>query len=332
MTTIRDVARRAGVSAGTVSNVLNRPSYVSDETRRRVQDAIDELGFVPRTQARQYRPGRVRTLGMVVVDLGPFFVDLAQAADAKARELGCSMVMATSGGDTVLEERNLDVLVQQRVQGVLITPVDENNPRLEAMLDRGVPVVFLDRTPTIDKCCSVANDDLVGGRLAGRHLVERGHRSFLYVGDPDARPQMAARLAGFTEATAGCRVDILRESDWCPGKGREAGRAIAGLDPRTRPTAVFAANDSLAIGLVRELVACGVRVPQDIAVVGYDDIEWAASATVPLTTVRQQRAQLGSTAVRLVMAEMTQPGHVHEHILLAPELVLRASTDEAWIA
>jgi LacI family transcriptional regulator len=328
VTTIRDVARRAGVSAGTVSNVLNRPYYVSDDTRARVQATIDELGFVPRSQARQFRPGRTRILGMVVVDLTPFFVDLALAADGLARELGCSMVLSTSGDDTVVEERNLDVLVQQRVQGVLIAPVDENNPRLEAMLGRGVPVVFLDRTPTLDKCCSVANDDITGGRLAGQHLVERGHRSLAYLGDPDARPQMAARFAGFAEAAAGCSIDIIREADWSPERGREAGRALALIPAGLRPTAVFAANDSLAIGLVQELMANGVRVPEDIAVVGYDDIDWAASSRVPLTTIRQQRAELGRTAVQLVMAEMTRPKrHRHEHVLIKPELVVRASTN-----
>jgi LacI family transcriptional regulator len=327
VTTIRDVAQRAGVSAGTVSNVLNRPSYVSDDTRTRVQAAIDELGFVPSGRARQFRPGRMRTLGMVVVDLDPFFVDLALGADAMARELGCAMVITTSGEDTVLEERNLDVLVQQRVQGVLIAPVDEDNPRLEAMLDRGVPVVFLDRKPTIDKCCSVANDDVAGGRLAGRHLVEQGHRLIAYLGDPDARHQMEARFAGFSDMTAECSVEIIREADWSTERGRAAGHALALRPAGERPTAVFASNDSLAFGLVQELVASGIRVPHDIAVVGYDDIVWAAGSTVPLTTIRQQRAELGRTAVQLVMAEMTRPKrHEHEHVLLQPELIVRAST------
>jgi LacI family transcriptional regulator len=327
MTTIRDVARHAEVSAGTVSNVLNRPYYVNAETRARVHATIAELGYVPRSHARQYRPGRVRTLGMVLVDLAPFFVDLAMGADAMARELGCSMVICTSREDTLLEQHNLDVLVQQRVQGVLITPVDENNPGLQAMLGRGVPVVFVDRRPTIDKCCSVANDDTAGGRLAGRHLVELGHRELVYVGDPDGRPQMAARLEGFAESVAGCSVDILRESDWSLERGRAAARVLVETPSASRATAVFCANDSLAIGLVQELVANGIRVPQDVAVVGYDDIEWAESSTVPLTTIRQQRAELSRVAVRLVMAEMIQgQRHEHEHVLLDPELVVRAST------
>lgn len=265
---------------------------------------------------------------MVVDDLGtPFFVDVVLGADAMARELGCSMVICTSGGDTRLEEHNLDVLVQQRVQGVLIAPVDENNPRLEAMLERGVPVVFVDRTPTIDKCCSVATDDILGGRLAGHHLVERGHRALAYLGDPDARHQMAARFAGFAEGAAGCSIDILREPDWSLDEGRDAGRALALVPAAERPTAVFCANDSLALGLMQELLANGIRVPEDIAVVGYDDLIWAENSTVPLTTVRQQRAELGRIAVRLVMAETTRGRrHRHQHLLLKPEFVIRAST------
>src|SRR5690606_29539132 len=142
MTNIRDVAQRAGVSAGTVSNVLNRPSYVNAETRERVLAAIDELNFVPRKTARQYRTGRERTLGLALADMGnPFFVDVALAAESEAKELGVGVVIVHNGEDVSREEQNLDLLVQQRVHGIMITPVDERNPRLEQLVERGIPIV-----------------------------------------------------------------------------------------------------------------------------------------------------------------------------------------------
>ena len=328
MTNIRDVARHAGVSAGTVSNVLNRPSYVKPETRERVESAIRELRFAPRSASRQFRPGRIRVLGMVVVDLGmQFFADVALGADAMSRELGVSMVICTSGDDMRNEEYNLDVLVQHRVQGVLISPVNEQNPRLEAMLDRGVPVVFVDRTPSIDKCCSVATHDLEGGRLAGRHLVELGHRRLGFVGDPRVRLQMGARFAGFTEAARGCDIETLPTASWRIEDGRNVGRSLAARPPADRPTGIFCANDELALGALQELLIAGVKVPDDIAIVGYDDIVWAELAAVPLTTIRQPRTELGRTATRLVMAEASEGGrHRHHHVLLEPDLVIRAST------
>lgn len=328
MTTIRDVAQLAGVSAGTVSNVLNRPSYVNPETRERVEQAIHELGFTPRSASRQFRPGRIRTLGMVVVDLGiPFFVDVALGADAMSRELGASLVICTSGDDTQREEYNLDVLVQQRVQGVLIAPVDEHNPRLEEMLRRGVPVVFVDRTPSIDKCCSVATNDLGGGRIAGRHLVELGHRRLGFVGDPAARLQMGARFAGFTDAARGCDVEVLPTGGWMLEDGQAIGRQLLSRASADRPSAIFCANDQLALGVMRELLAAGVKVPEEMAIVGYDDIPWAEAAAVALTSVRQQRIELGRTATQLVMAEANEGRrHRHHHVLLEPDLVVRAST------
>jgi LacI family transcriptional regulator len=266
---------------------------------------------------------------MVLVDLGiPFFVDVALGADVEARQHGASLVICTSADDTQLEEHNLDVLVQQRVQGVLIAPVDENNPRLEAMLERGVPVVFVDRTPAINKCCSVATNDLGGGHVAGRHLIELGHERLAFVGDPAARLQMGARYAGFVEATRQAEVELLPTASWQMGSGREIGRELASREASKRPTGVFCANDQLALGVLHELLAASVRVPEDIALVGYDDIPWAPLAAVPLTTVRQERTELGRTAIRLVMAEADEgPRHRHQHELLEARLVVRASSD-----
>ncbi len=333
MANIRDVARVAGVSAGTVSNVLNRPSYVNAETRQKVLDAIAELDFVPKTTARQYRPGRERTLGLALADMGnPFFVDVALGAESAAKELGVGVVIVHNGEDSSREEQNLDLLVQQRVHGIMITPVDERNPRLESLVERGVPVVYVDRISGDRPCCWLATDDLAGGRLAGEHLLERGHRRIAFIGDESISRQVRDRYNGLVGAVTDAglpasTVELIPAPAWKIREGRAVGLALAERAPDERPTAVFCANDMLALGLLQELVLHGVRVPDDIAIVGFDDLEWASAATVPLSSVRQPRDELGRTAVRMILDEIEQgAAHVHEHVSFAPELIVRESS------
>lgn len=330
MTTIRDVALRAGVSAGTVSNVLNRPSYVSSDVRERVQQAMAELDFTPSSHARKYRRGRVRSLGIVMATMRyPFFVDVALHAEAAARRNGVAVVFCHSGYDEEREDSNLDLLMQQRVQGVIITPVDENSERLESMMARGLPVVFVDRVSGERDCCSVVTDDIAGGALAGTHLVERGHRHVAFVGDPEMNRQVAERFAGFRAVVeaAGGAVDVIRVPDWSAADGLAAGERLSAEPAATRPTGVFGVNDLVALGLMQRLTTNGISVPGDIAVVGMDDLDLSALSTIPLTTVRQPTVELGETAYRLVMDEINRSEeHVHERVVLPPRLVVRSST------
>lgn len=334
MANIRDVARHAGVSAGTVSNVLNRPSYVNAETRKRVLDAIEELQFTPRSASRQFRPGRERTLGLALADMGnPFFVDVALGAEAAAKELGVGVVIVHNGEDLAREEQNLDLLVQQRVHGIMITPVDERNPRLEQLVERGVPLVYVDRISGDRPCCWLATDDLSGGRLAGEHLLESGHRRIGFVGDPAISRQVEQRRRGLHEVVAEAglpesTVELFPTSSWKVRDGRTVGLGLVERAPEARPTALFCANDMLALGVLQELVLHGVRVPEDIALVGFDDLDWASTSTVPLSSVRQPRELLGRTAVRMILDEIEQgAAHEHEHVSFAPELIVRDSSD-----
>jgi len=187
---IRDVAGRAGVSVGTVSNVLNRPEVVSPATRERVLAAISDLGFVRNESARQLRAGHSRTIGLVVLDIAnPFFTDVARGVEDVANAEGLAVILCNSDDHPDKEGAYLDVLTEQRVQGVLITPTAQLSPALESLRRRGVPVVLLDRqAPTPDQCC-VAVDDVLGGRLAAAHLLERGHRRVGFIGGASARSQ-----------------------------------------------------------------------------------------------------------------------------------------------
>ncbi len=329
--TISDVARLAGVSAGTVSNVLNRPSYVEPATRERVERAIAELGYAPHPGARRYRDGRVRTIGLAMADLAePFFVDVALGAEARARDSGVAVVICNSGGDPSREDKNLDVLVQQRVQGIVISAVDEQSSRLQAVRDRGVPTVFVDRVRRDRDAAWVVVDDRHGGRLAAEHLLERGHRRIAFLGDPRRSPKVRARLTGaraaIAEANVADAIEVLALPPWSQESGREAGIELAHRVPGRRPTAVVCANDRSALGLVHALVRAGLRVPDDVAVVGYDDIIWAAASVVPLTTIRQPLQDLGAAAINILLPLLGSQGELpHEHVVLRPELVVRES-------
>jgi len=330
-TSIKEVARRAGVSVGTVSNVLNRPDIVRPEKRQRVLAAIHELGFVRNESARQLRAGRSRTIGLVVLDVAnPFFTDVARGAELAADEHNLVVVLCDSGGQKARESRYLDHFEAQRVLGVLITPVDTDGGRLDRLARLGVPVVLVDRQAGDRGGCSVAVDDVGGGRLAATHLLDQGHRRLAYVGGPRSTPQVADRRLGATRAVAtvpGADLRVFETPSLTFAAGRAAGDAVATMSPADRPTAVFCANDLLALGVLQAFTRHGVRVPGDVALIGYDDIEFAAAAAVPLSSIRQPREHLGRSAAELLLAEAFDGvGHQHRQVVFEPELVVRAST------
>jgi LacI family transcriptional regulator len=332
---IREVARRAGVSVGTVSNVLNRPGTVAQATRERVMAAIDELGFVRNEAARHLRAGRSRTVGFVVLDVSnPYFTDVARGVEGLADDHDAMVALCNSGEDPDREHRHVKQLEEQRVLGILITPVENENPYLDQVAARGTPVVLVDRGAGHNQC-SVAVDDVLGGRLAGAHLLEQGHRRLGFVGGPLSIKQVADRNAGLHTAIAeldgtGADVVVISRPYLTVEEGRLAAEKLVGMAPDVRPTAVFCANDLLALGLLQELTRQGVHVPGDVAIVGYDDIGFAAAATVPLSSVRQPREQLGRAAVELLLDEVEDKGrHRHRQVVFQPELVVRESSRHA---
>jgi LacI family transcriptional regulator len=329
---VKDVARSAGVSLGTVSNVMNRPEVVSPSTRERVERAMAELGFVRNESARQLRAGTSRTLAYVMLDgSNPFFHDVAQGIELAAEDADLSLFICNSNGRAEREEVHLDRLMQQRVQGILITPVHPEAPYLAEISRRGVPMVIVDRVGVGGEFCSVAVDDVLGGRIAVEHLAEQGHTRVAVVGGPESIGQVRERLEGARQIWAELGLPAedliyLPTAALTVAEGRSAGERLAGIPVRRRPTAAFCANDLLALGLLQQSIGAGLRVPEELAIVGFDDIEFAAAAAVPLTSVRQPRQELGRAAAALVIDEATNPDHVHQQPLFVPELVARAST------
>jgi LacI family transcriptional regulator len=317
-----------------VSNVLNRPHLVRAETRFRVEAAMADLGFVRNESARQLRAGSSRMIAYVFLDAGnPFFTDVARGAEEGCRDDGFALLMCASDGDPSREDDYLSLLLEQRVRGVLVTTVDEQGARLRSLPKLGIPVVLVDRGAASDgDWCSVGVDDVHGGELAAGHLIEYGHEWIAFAGGRLTIPQVADRLVGARRAVENAglppeRLVVLETENMTVAAGREAGQRLAGLPASGRPTGVFCANDLVALGVLQELIRQQARVPDDVALVGYDDIDFAGAAAVPLTSVRQPRQQLGRTAIELLLREAEGlPGHRHEHVRFTPELVVRDST------
>lgn len=325
---IKEVAQHAGVSVGTVSNVLNRPTTVSPATRARVMEAIRELGFVRNEAARHLRAGRSRTVGLVVLDVAnPFFTDVARGVEEVADKHDAMIVLCNSGENLERETRHVEQLEEQRVLGILITPTENEHPHLDRLVERGIPVVLVDRGAGRHQC-SVAVDDILGGRLAGAHLAGQGHSCIAFVGGPFSIKQVADRYAGLEAAVAGrADITVVTGASLSVPEGRRAGERVAARPEAERPTAAFCANDLLALGFLQEMTRQGIAVPDDIAIVGYDDIGFAAAAAVPLSSVRQPREQLGRAAIELLLDEVEHGSeHTHRQVVFQPDLVIRESS------
>lgn len=327
---IKDVAVHAGVSVGTVSNVLNHPSRVSSATVTRVQTSISELGFVRNDAARQLRAGESRTIALLVFDAAnPFFTALARGAEDAATEEGYSVILANSSESQEREHSYLDLFEEQRVRGILVSPYGDVEERLSALKKFGIPSVLVDRVSEKQLFSSVSVDDHAGGSIAAKHLLSLGRTKLGFVGGPLEIPQVADRLQGAKDAlrlTPTATLTVFETSATTVLEGRRAGEEISALPRDERPTALFAANDLVAIGLLQALVATGsLQVPEDIAIVGYDDIDFATSAIVPLTSIRQPSALMGETALKLLSEEALNPAQKPRRVVFQPELVIRDS-------
>jgi LacI family transcriptional regulator len=332
---MKDVAALAGVSLGTVSNVLNSPDIVAEPTRRRVELAIAKLGWIPNEPARQLRAGRSRSIGMIVMDIAnPFYTDLVIGAENCVQERGYSVQVGNSAQEADRENAQLLVLMQQRVRGVLLAPIWGIDERVRQLKLRGIPVVLLDRAGNQSDFCSVSTDDVEGGRLAVQHLLDQGHTTIAVVGGPGNLQQVRDRRLGAELATSrqdgSARLLTISTPHLDVEAGVRTAEEIVLMPSNERPTAVFAANDLLAIGLLQGFVTAGLRVPEDMAIVGYDDIAFAAAAAVPLSSVRQPRLAIGCRAAELLFDEIAagdrDESHDHQQIRFTPELVVRRSS------
>ncbi|MDJ0336252.1 LacI family DNA-binding transcriptional regulator [Salinibacterium sp. G-O1] len=332
ITRIRDVAQLAGVSVGTVSNVLNKPDEVSPESLARVQKAIAELGYVRNDAARQLRAGVSSTVGFVVLDgQNPFFNEVVRGAEDEASKNGIAILVGNTDEDPRREGMYLDLFEEQRVRGVLISPYDDIGDRLQKLKDRDIPAVLVDRINVDGKFSSVAVDSVAGGQIAAQHLIDTGRRRIAFVGGPFDIRQVRDRLAGARVAVDNSEfnveIEVIATNALTVVEGVQAGRRIMERSRPNRPDALFAANDLLALGLLQSLIVNGkLLVPSEISLIGFDDIAFAVAAAVPLSSVRQPGRMIGQTALRVLLEESEDPTMIPRQTVFRPELVVREST------
>ncbi|WP_017579913.1 LacI family DNA-binding transcriptional regulator [Nocardiopsis valliformis] len=328
---IKTVATEAGVSIATVSNVVNRPAVVSAATRDRVRAVINALGYVPNSAARHLSSGRSTAVGLVLFGVrNPYFADIARGAEDTLQQAGHLSVLCSTDLDTDREEDYLDQLAQQQIRDVLITPVQVSDPWLDRLKDRGFNFVLIHNAAEHPEICSVAVDDALGGEQAATHLLARGHESITFVTGPMNMRAPSDRYEGCLRSVlrSGRTEEALRVievDDFTIEQGRRAGERLLAA---TRPgTAVFCANDLLALGVMQAAFRAGKRIPEDLAIVGYDDIESVTTTGVPLTTVRVEGYELGRAAAQMLLDEERDPQeHVHRRKVFSPRLIERNSS------
>jgi LacI family transcriptional regulator len=330
---MREVARAAGVSVSTVANVLSRPAIVAPETRRRVEEAIRRTGYVPNGPARQLRGLPSPIVGSVSMDLSnPFFAELNRGIEDRLAEAGCLVLTCSTDLQPAKEQQLLDLLQEQAVRGIIISPIGPDQTVLLEVSRRGTPVVLVDHPRGQLDLCAVSVDDVLGGRLAAEHLLSLGHRRIAFLGAAIEPGTVKQRRQGVRQAlkAAGldpdqALLDLRMPNHPPPLVDAAAAAAEQILAAQPPPTAVICFNDTAALGILDGLNAAGVQVPQDLSVIGYDDLRFAARLAPPLSTVNQPKYELGRTAANLLLEE-SEPDHNHHEIRFQPSLMIRSST------
>jgi len=328
--TIADVAREAGVSQMTVSRVINDKEEVSPATRQRVLEVVERLAYRPSGIARGLATRRSGTLGLVVPDVSnAFFADVARGAEHVAYAQGYNVFLCNTEEDPARELAVLKSLEEQRVDGLVLCSSRLEEWQLREVLDRHGVVALVNRRLEGEQVRSVLVDDEMGGRLATEHLLRSGHRRVGYLAGPpvshSGRERAKGFFAVFRAANQPCYVDWVLHCQPTVEGGEEAARTLLTTHPDL--TALFCYNDLVAVGALQACAQLGLRVPEDVAVVGHDDIPLAALVTPPLTTCRVPRYELGAQAVRVVLDLIGDGGAAADagEIMLQPELVVRAS-------
>lgn len=330
---LREVAHAAGVSLSTVSNVLNNPQIVAEETRRRVEEAMVGVGFVRNRAARQLRGSPSTVVGCIVLDVSnPYFAELARGMEDRLAEEDCVLVLSSTDVDPERQARQLRTLEELGVLGVMVSPAAGPLDPLVETARRGTPVVLVDHPAGGLPLCAAAVDHERGGVLAARQLLDAGHRRLVFVREALDVHSTAARVEGARRAVREAGLDprsalaeIRLQRHGSSGLIENAQEIVGELLAiRPRPTGVLCFNDITAIGVLRGLSRSGVAVPEQMSVVGYDDVPFAAQLSPPLTTVRQPTYELGRAAATMLLAER-QPGHRHGESLFAPQLAVRGT-------
>lgn len=329
MSTIKDVAEHAGVSMSTVSHVINSTRFVSPEIRARVEHAMQTLNYKPNTIARSLRNRQTRTFGVLLPDsANPYFARIVAAIEDACFSQGYNIIIGNASNNPERESAYLDVLAAKQVDGMLLISTGDFNRSIEYLQSANVPTVLVDRSSEAQNVDVVVTDNAQGGSLAAAHLLALGHRRIGMIAGPSRLSSSAQREHGFLGALQQADVTLSASSivhgDFSAEGGYSACMTLLAAQAQP-PTALFAANDMMAIGALRALHERGLHVPEDVSVIGYDNISLSAYVLPSLTTIAQPVEQIGQAAVRLLLARIAQPDKPYEREVLNVTLLERDS-------
>ncbi|ANI85379.2 ribose operon transcriptional repressor RbsR [Kosakonia oryzae] len=329
MATMKDVARVAGVSTSTVSHVINKDRFVSDAVREKVETAIKTLNYAPSALARSLKINQTRTIGMLITaSTNPFYSELVRGVERSCFERGYSLVLCNTEGDEQRMNSNLETLMQKRVDGLLLLCTETHQPSQEIMQRYpSIPTVMMDWAPFNGDSDLIQDNSLLGGDMATQYLINKGFTRIACITGPLDKTPARLRLEGYREAMTRAGLTIREgdeiESDFEFGGGFDAMQALLAMNER--PQAVFIGNDAMAVGAYQALYQAGLKIPQDMAIVGYDDIELARYMTPPLTTIHQPKDELGELAIDVLIHRIAEPGLQQQRLQLTPILIERGS-------
>jgi len=328
--TINDVAKLAGVSTTTVSHFINGTRYVSDDLRERVENAIAELGYHPNSMARGLRRGESKTIGLIVPDnSNPFFAEILRIVENLGYANGYSVILCNSDGDVEKEIAYTNLLVEKQVDGIIFISTNNSCEHLQQLSDSGIPIVIVDRDIPLKDTDVLLIDNLYGGYLATHYLVTLGHRRIACITGPSVLTPSAGRVGGYHQALA--EVGVESRPEWVvAGDFRFQGGETAMEQLLTlpeRPTAVFVCNDLMALGAMRAIRRANLAIPEDISLVGFDDILLTSVVSPSLTTIAQPLKQMGEMALELLLNRIQKKTDDAEakRVILPPQIVVRES-------
>lgn len=326
--TIKRVADRAGVSIATVSRVFADPETVSDALRLRVEEAARALNYRPSRAARTLRVGTSQAVGVVIPDLeNPFFTAVVRGIEVVLRAAGYTLLLANSDEDVAREREVVQTLRADGVAGIIFVPINAARDAYREVLAPPLQVVAVDRSPSHFRPDLVTVDNVAGTRLGVEHLFALGHREVALLGGPLRHSTAAERERGYHEALRAAgktvRPELVHYGDFKEEGGYEGMKALMALGKR--PTAVFVANNLMTLGAFRAIHEAGIRIPDEVALIGFDDMPWATSLNPPLTAVSQPSHEIGSSAADLLLDRIARPERALRHVILETTLVIRKS-------
>ena len=328
---MREVAEQAGVSVTTVSHVINNSRPVNPETRNRVEQAMQVLGYQPNVLARSLRQGKSHTIGVILPDNAkPYFAEVVRGIEDTSFSQGYSVMLCNSDNDLEKEHLYTNVLIEKQVDGIIFVAAGLSEENINNLQKRGVPSVLVDRQVPGVEIDSVFADNQAGGFLAVNHLVDLGHTAIACITGPRGVRSSSERIAGYRQAleAAGIHPDPgwVVEGDFQVQSGYAGAERLFKSD--NTPSAIFACNDLMAIGAYRYAHEKQLRIPQDISIIGFDDIRLAEFTNPPLTTIRQSKAKMGAQAAELLLGRIANGNQSFRQEIIPVQLVVRASTTQ----